>query len=32
MNAIKLWWAEFKIRFHDWWERNICGPDEWGED
>ena len=32
MNEIKLWWAEFKIRFGGWWERNICGPDKWGED
>lgn len=32
MDAIKLWWEEFKIRFGEWWERNICGPDESGED
>lgn len=32
MDAIKLWWAEFKLWFADWWERHICGPDEWGED
>ena len=32
MKTIELWWAEFKIRFHDWWERNICGPNERGED
>lgn len=32
MKTIELWWIEPKIWFADWWERHICGPDEWGED
>lgn len=32
MKTIELWWIELKIWFAAWWERHICGPDEWGED
>lgn len=32
MKTIEMWWIELKIWFADWWERHICGPDEWGED
>lgn len=32
MKTIEVWWVEFKLWFADWWERHICGPDEWGED
>jgi hypothetical protein len=32
MKTIEMWWVEFKLWFADWWERHICGPDEWGED
>ncbi len=32
MKTIEMWWVEFKLWFADWWERNICGPDKWGED
>ena len=32
MKTIGMWWIELKIWFADWWERHICGPDEWGED
>lgn len=32
MKTIEMWWVEFKLWFADWWERHICGPDQWGED
>ena len=32
MKTVEMWWVEFKLWFADWWERHICGPDEWGED